>query len=430
MDRLKRGLAAVALIAGFASPGFTMGLEVANTDSFNMNIGGRIQEVAYGELLHDPVPKKDNGRLYLFLKQARLNINGRVEGVKYNTEWVGAAEDVNGSNNGLTLLDFWFDVPVFHSDNVWFRVGQFKVPYGREQINEDGSFQFVERSFNNFGFNLGRDYGAAVHAYAGKFAAGAGVFSGGARDVPLRFLPEHLGSPGMFAVRLGLNDGLDKDLFSITQNDMHPERTVWGTFLSGMYMKDTRIGHSTVLNVRTAEKQVLLNPNWNPYLAMAPLDRATFEQGGWDAAIRGPLGSKSAWTAEAQVDVSHFQNKYGRLTNHGARVQTGILVNKFEAAIRYAVLQLDNDMSQGGIRFAQTPIQEVTPAFSYYMRGHDNKVVVDFPILIGVPTFVENAAGTYVGVEQPDQATVIKPATGSLQRQTVPEMRIMYQLAF
>ncbi len=56
--------------------------------------------------------------------------------------------------------------------------------------------------------------------------------------------------------------------------------------------------------------------------------------------------------------------------------------------------------------------------------------MVDFPLLIDIPVFIENAADAYGSVEQPDQATVIVPATGPVGRQTVPEARVMYQLAF
>ncbi len=431
MDTAMRRWAVTIAAIGLWSYGYGMGHEIVNTENFNMNIGGRIQEVAYGQLVHDPVPDKDNARVYLFLKQARLNINGTVDGVKYNTEWVGAAEDINGSNNGLTLLDFSFDVPFFKTESTWFKVGQFKVPYGRESLNDEAQFQLVDNSVDFKAFNLGRDVGAALHTYQGKFAGTFGVFTGGARDVPLRFLPERLGVP-MIVARVGLNDGLDKDIYTVAQNDLHPTRTTFATYINGMYMKDTRIGHSTVLQSRTSEKSLMMNTNWNPYLPRTPYDKGSFWQTGWDAAVRGPIGNKSAWTAEAEANYSSYENKYGALQMSGARVQTGILVNKFEATLRYAFLNLDNKMSKTGVRIAPEgrPIQEITPAFSYYIKGHDHKIVLDFPILIDVPVFIENAAGLYVSTEQPDQASVIVPATGRTETQTVPEARLMYQLAF
>src|SRR5262245_22530618 len=106
---IKKVLLIMALGVGLESISFGMGHEIVNTENFSLNIGGRIQEVAYGQKIDEPVQNKDDYRVYLFLKQARLNLNGHVNGIKYNTEWVGAAEDINGSNNGLTLLDFWFD---------------------------------------------------------------------------------------------------------------------------------------------------------------------------------------------------------------------------------------------------------------------------------------------------------------------------------
>ncbi len=439
MDRIKQWMVAAVMSIGITSYGFGMGHEVVNTENFNLNIGGRIQEVAYAQIVKDPVQSKDNFRAYLFLKQARLNLNGRVDNVKFNTEWVGAAEDINGSNNGLTLLDFSFDIPFFKTESTWLKVGQFKVPYGRETINDEAQYQMVAPSEDFLAFNLGRDVGAALHTYQNKFAGTLGVYTGGARDVPLRFLPEHLGIP-MTVARVGYNDGLDKDIFSVAQNDLRPQRIVKATYVNGMYMKDTRIGHSTVLNSRTSEKSILMNPNWNPYLTRGrpannllpnTLDRGTLWQAGWDAAIRGPIGEKNAWNAEAEFNYADYENKYGKLHISGARIQGGVLFNKFEAALRYAVLFPDNNFLQGTTPITgRRPIQEVTPAFSYYIKGHDHKVVLDFPIMIDVPVFIETQAGTYVSIEQPDQTTVIVPGTGRVERQTVPEVRLMYQLAF
>ena len=427
MKKILTGAAILALATGLAASGFAMSHEVVNNDTFNLNIGGRIQEVAYGQLLHDPV--KDNARVYLFLKQARFRVNGRVDDAKYDMQWVGAAEDVNGSNNGLTLLDASFDVPLFNWQSTWFKVGQFKVPYSRESLNEEAYFQFVEHSIDFLGFNAGRDVGAAIHTYPGKFAGTLGVFTGGSRDVPLRFLPEHLGVP-LVVTRFGYNDGLDKDIYTVAQNDLKPVRVTKAVYVNAMYLRDTKIGHSTVLNVRTSEKSLLMNSNWNPFIARAPLNSGEFWQYGWDAAARGPLGS-NAWSAEAEGNYASYKNDYGKLHLAGGRVQGAILVDKVEFALRYAILVPDNNFKSGAVSVTgHQPIQEVAPAVTYYIHGHDNKIVLDFPVLFDVPVFIEAGAGAYVSTEQPDQVTVIAAAGGRVERQTVPEGRIMYQLAF
>lgn len=440
-----KALANLALILlGITSVGYGMGIEVYKNDKLNLIIGGRLQLVGYGQYVNDPA--RSNGRIYLFLKQARLNVHGQVEGIKYNTEWVGAAEDVNGSNTGLTLLDYDFDVPVYHTESTWFKIGQFKVPYSRESLNDEAQFQFVEHSINFLGFNLGRDYGAAMHTYHGKWAAVGGLFTGGARDVPLRFIPERLGFP-MFVARVGYNDGLDKDIFTVVQNDLHPQRTTQAAYLNAMYFRDTEIGHSTVLGARTTERSLMTNLNWNPFptkgapvvppVAGIPatpsrISQGDFWQAGWDVAARGPMGNGYAWSTEAEADYARFSNAYGRIDLSGVRVQGGILKDKVEVAVRYSVLYPDPNFSISGMNITgTTPIQEVAPAVTYYVRGHDFKIVFDAPVLMNVPVFVENNVGAYVATEQPDQATVINPsAKGFVERQTVPEARLMFQLAF
>lgn len=441
MKRHHRCLVAAAMLAGLSGISYGMGIEVYKNDKFDLTIGGRIQVVGYGEYVEDPATSA--ARVYLFMKQARLNVHGQVEGIKYNTEWVGAAEDVNGSNNGLTLLDYSFDVPVLKTESTWFKIGQFKVPYGREAITNEGQYQFVDNSPVFKGFNLGRDVGAALHTYRGRFAGAFGVFTGGSRDVPLRFLPEKLGVP-MLVLRAGFNDGLDKDIFTLSQNDLNPTRTTKAAYFNAMYFRDTRIGHSTVLGSRTSEKSWMMNTNWNPYITRgAPvagspatkshIDGGDFVQVGWDAAARGKFDSGVVWSSEAQMDYGRFSNKYGRIDLSGARIQGALMKNKVEVAMRYSVIIPDESFAAtfGGRRnTGDRPIQEVAPAITYYVRGHDFKIVADAPVLFDVPVFVENNVGSYVATEQPDQATVNTGNKGFMERQTVPEVRLMFQLAF
>ncbi len=444
MKLKKRGassMAVVAMLLSIASSGFGMGIEVVKNDKLNLVIGGRIQVVGYGQYVEDPAASA--ARVYLFMKQARLNMHGHVDGIKYNTEWVGAAEDVNGSNNGLTLLDFSFDVPVYKTEATWFKIGQFKVPYGRESIADEGQYQLTDHSPNFKGFNLGRDYGAALHTYKGKFAGALGVFTGGSRDVPLRFIPEKLGVP-MLVARIGLNDGLDQDIFTVAQNDLNPQRTSKAAYVNAMYFQDTRIGHSTVLGARTAEKSWLMNSNWNPYITRgAPvagspatknrIDGGQFFQVGWDAAARGKFSSGLVWSTEAEMDYGQFHNNYGRIDLAGGRVQAGLLKDKVEVAMRYSIILPDDAFAAtfGGRRNTGVrPINEVAPAVTYYVRGHDFKIVMDAPVLFDVPVFVEHNVGSYVSTQQPDQATVNAAGKGYMERQTVPEVRLMFQLAF
>ena len=72
-------------------------------------------------------------------------------------------ETRRGDDWGLaSLLDFAFNIPLGYGKTTYLKIGQFKVPYGREQLTYEGNFQFADWSINNLGFVVGRDVGAAV----------------------------------------------------------------------------------------------------------------------------------------------------------------------------------------------------------------------------------------------------------------------------
>ena len=62
-------------------------------------------------------------------------------------------------------------------------MGQFKVPFNREELNSSSELQLVERSFVNEQFSLGRDIGPALYALLGNYVTyGVGIFDGNGRN--------------------------------------------------------------------------------------------------------------------------------------------------------------------------------------------------------------------------------------------------------
>jgi hypothetical protein len=432
MKRTSTLLAVLALSA--ALPRVAHAIPVIQAEKVSLNIQGYLQAIGVAE--HVPDDVRNNNRLYLFLKEARLRFNGSFYGTTYDIMLATGGEDITPNTNAaLGLLDFNFDVPLVHGTSL--KVGQFLVPYSRERLTDDSTMNFGERSIENLGFAWNRDYGAALAGHQDKLAGTLAVMTGGGRDVPQRYLPEVLGTP-MLAGRLGYNDGIDKDIYHVSARDTDPGRAKSAFYVNGLYMKDSSIGHSTVLNVRATDKNLLINPNYNPFIAKAPLSLGTVWQGGADAAYRAPL-AWGAFNAEGQVDYSRFNNKYGSLSLKGARVQAGVAKGKVELNLRYAALFLDQRMAyvNNGIAFPivknKTPLQEITPSLAYHLRP-GVLAVLDLPYLINMLVFKENTIGSYVMSEQPDQVTVIKPGTtagtGSVTRRNVPEVRLMLQLGF
>ncbi len=197
MTRRSTVLTVLGLVLGVASgPKASADIAVVKTDSAEVDLGGMIQLLGLGQQLKDPY--KNDDRAYLFMNRARLRMSGRYDDVTFYTEMGLGGEDAVVATTGvsLSLLDFYFDVPLLHSKTTYLKVGQFKVPYGREQLTYEANFQFADRSINNLGFVVGRDVGAAVVSQPGMFTLIGGVFTGGGRDVPPNhYLPEKLGIP-------------------------------------------------------------------------------------------------------------------------------------------------------------------------------------------------------------------------------------------
>lgn len=399
---------------------------VIKTDEAQLNLGGMTQALGLGQRLDDPY--RNDARLFLFLKSARVRANGHYEDFSFNAEaTLGGEEAVVGTTGvSLSLLDLSVNLPLRFWNKSYLKVGQFLVPYGRERLTYEGYSQFIERSTQDLGFRVGRDVGVTVNMFPGPFTIIAGVFTGGGRDAPQRYLPENIGIPELVA-RVGIGD-VDGNAYEL-RNDLHPDRTRAAFFVNGLYTKDSLIGHSTVLNVKFIDKSILLNSNWNPYIAKAPFSQGQWWQVGADAALRTPLVGGTSLSAEAEANWAGYSNDYGVLHAAGGRVQAGIGYQPFEIALRYAVLFPDDNFASNGVKITGTKaMQEVTPSVTWYLRGQQLKIVGDLPILINTPVFTEKGLGNYVGVEQPDQTTVI--AKGAVGRQTVVEGRLMLQAAF
>jgi hypothetical protein len=348
---------------------------------------------------------------------------------------MGGEDSVNATSGiDFGLLDLAFNIPLTSDGKTYLRVGQFLVPYGREQLTDPGFQDFGDVSMEEIGFIVGRDVGLAVVSKPGPFTLIGGVFTGGGRDVPPdHYLPERFGIPE-FVARAGIGD-LDDDPFYLRASNPHPDRTRYQISVSGLYTRDSTVGHSTILNVKSVDKSILIDSNWNPFIAkggVGNFSQGDYWQAGADAAIRSPLGALWSIEGEAQFDYAGYSNGYGTIMIEGARVQASLTYDCIAFGLRYDVLLPSSQFANSGIPITGTdPIQEITPGFTYYILGNQLKAILDLPLLINTPVFTEPKVGQYVGTELQDQATVLAAATGgSVGRQVVPQGRIMLQGQF
>lgn len=440
-------LATTLGLTALAAPAFAQ-LEPPGEEQA-VRVGGRLQLMGLGEWLGSE-QHRSQGRVFAFLKQSRLDVSARRGAYDFYSQLALGGEDVYTNNVNLTLLDMYATGPLL-GESRW-RVGQFRVPYGRELMTNGGSLAFWDRSLVSPFFVMGRDVGAALEGEVGPLMVTGGVFLGGGRGVPQRYLPEILGVP-LLALRVGMGD-VDEDVHNLSQHDnLEADTTRQALHWSGLFTRDSRVGHSTVLNVKNAfEKSLVLSGAWNPYIAKK--DPVTKEapqgelwQTGVDYAVKTPIEGGplegGVLAGEAEVNYGRFANSFGSLGVLGGRLQAGVYLEPLEAMVRYAVLVPDagfatTNATAGSPDLGKTtpilpgsaPLHEVTPALTYFIDGDRLKLLVDFPILLNAPIVLEKGVGSYNLVNQPDQATLLSNPANLLSRQLVFQMRAGLQYAF
>ncbi|MDB5098994.1 MAG: hypothetical protein JWM80_3415 [Cyanobacteria bacterium RYN_339] len=434
---------ALACALAWAQPAAAL-TEVAKHDDLTIGVGGRLQAMGFAEQLQAD-PYRSAGRIYLFLKQSRLELAARKGEVSFYSQLALGGEDVYTSNTNLTLLDMYAAGPLYGLAS--WRVGQFRVPFGRELMSNGGRLAFLDRSITAPFFTNGRDVGASLQGQVGPASVIAGVFTGGGRDTPQRYLPEILGIP-MLVARASVGD-VDADPYDLGQHDYQDtDRLRLGAGAGAMFTRDSRVGHSTVLNIKnTFEKSLLLSPGWNPYIGKK--DPTTGEpaqgqlfQAGLDGAMRLPVAGGVA-SGEAELTYGSFGNEYGSLGVFGGRAQAAFYRKPYELALRYAVLFPDarfaaTNATAGSPSLGATtavlpdgaPIHEITPAFTWFLDGERLKLVFDLPVLLNAPIVTEKGIGSYNLVNQPDQTGLLTNPANTSSRQLVVQLRGGLQCAF
>jgi len=393
---------------------------------------GRLQLLGFAQSLTDNVQK--NQRVYIYLKEARLGFYGHDGDTKLDVQFAFGGEDIVVAPSpgvSLQLLDFSIDIPL--SSSLRFKAGQFKVPYGREGMTNTGYFSFGDRSILYNAFGMGWDVGFATYGSSGDLTGVVGIFTGGGRDVPIKYLPEKIGIP-MVVFRAGINHGYDEDILTTKQTNCNLSSGS-AFYINALYTWDSRIGHSTALNVKSSDKSLLLNGNWNPFIAASPLDEGQLWQIGADAAVRTSIDESKTFFAEAELNSGGYNNKYGSIFLVGGRTQFGIHMNPYEIALRYAFVRPDSKFAyRSSTRqlyniVDKNLIHEITLGATYFLKGDRLKLILDVPLLIQVPVMNDPISGAYVLTQQPDQVSYLASG-GMINRQNVVQGRIELQYAF
>lgn len=371
-------------------------------------------------------PFRDDWRAYHFLTRTRIYVKGTYAGVRYRVELglTGPEAEIPVSRVGFwgmpqILQDFYADVPFPGTENVYVRLGQFKVPTGAEGLTYSAYLPFVERSIVQKFVGLLRDYGAALHAYPGENVSLAlAVQTGLGRSIPNRYLPEVFGLP-MVTVRVQLGPNKGHDLFRLKPSPIGEALEVrLGANVT--YYKDVLAGHSSALNVWNKEKPILLHSAWNPYIGRRPLKAGKLLIGGSDVALGYPTERGALWL-EGQITYGQFKNDYGDASIIAFRAQATYSTESVAFGLRYALVQLNQ---LGTEQVGDEPIHEVSPMFSYRLRSNV-QLILDGSFLLDVPVGIEDGMGVYVLTDHPEEVGL-----ETIERQQVVNLRAAVQIYF
>ena len=151
---------------------YKKGLTFQAGDKFKMKFRIRGQ---FRLEINDP----DDGLVSTNFKVQRLRLKWNGYAFK---PWFLYTVQVNIPDD-LDLRDMFFTAA--YDNRIMPRVGQWKVPFGRQELTSSSALQFVNRSIVNDEFGLGRDRGAALMGGFGpqyNFSYSGGVFNGDGRN--------------------------------------------------------------------------------------------------------------------------------------------------------------------------------------------------------------------------------------------------------
>ncbi len=153
-----------------------------NGTAENVRLGGLVQVQGESGDRGDSRFSSSNSRV--FLRRARLNVAGRfVEEFDFRTELelAGSLADTSGLRAQLT--DAYLNWNRFDSANV--RVGQFKTPFGFEQLYGDPRLYTIERSLVSDRLTPGRQVGAQIGGdwWFERVNYALGIFNGNGTNI-------------------------------------------------------------------------------------------------------------------------------------------------------------------------------------------------------------------------------------------------------
>ena len=155
------------------------GVDIKSADG-NFSLNTRLKTQLLYEAHKQASGPNDDYRENFVIRRMRLAFQGNVfsKNVKYKLEFTFAAQELNrvqpSTVGGMAarldrdvvtqvpLMDAYFDITPTRDFNI--RVGQSKIPFGRERVLSDNEMIVIDRSLEDTEFNLDRDMGIDIRS--------------------------------------------------------------------------------------------------------------------------------------------------------------------------------------------------------------------------------------------------------------------------
>ncbi len=276
--------------------------------------------------------------------------------------WMKYKLQLDVREGNFNVRDMYFLLA--YDERVAPKIGQYKVPFNREEQNSSSALQLVDRSIVNETFSYGRDIGGGLTGdIQDMFTYEAGIFQGQGRnsggdpnDSDFLWAARVMFSP------LGHNLKIQPDFVK------EPTIQIGG----GIAYNDTPIDDGDVFD-ETDNENIQYRAE-GVYADASSLGALTFTA---DAAFMIPRANLEA--EYIGQDFSPSGGDFGDAYDQGWRVQGGVflLPKIVEAAFRYAYVDYDNDVFLDD--FDVDNQWEITPGINYYIsHSHRWKLQADY----------------------------------------------------
>lgn len=345
------------------------GLRISSPDGrFQVGLRGRIQAL-YQHAAHDVETNHLRfgsdyaGRPAVLdesqfrLRRGRLAFSGHVYDPRY-----GFKVQFELAGTSLSLKDAYMDWSA-HGEALHLRAGQFKVPFGRQELTSIFKQQLVDRSVVSGAFADGWDAGAMVWGEPadGRLEYYLGVFNGeginargqqdGDNEWAARVVAAPLGSVGYDESARGRPEGLRAALGLNAR-------------MNGGWFHDV----DGVPGIEGPTETCVAGA-----CRILPGDDATVRTLGADVALRWSGLAATVELFTRRIDPE--DPLLPKLDSRGWYADLGAMVSeRVEAGVRYAALDPDRAVADDRVR-------EIAPFVDYYLRGHDLKVQADYTFL-------------------------------------------------